>query len=62
MILEFCCIWNLSKWFDKVENGGAATLIVDATDDNLLETKMREEALRGIMEAIDNHPDVFKED
>lgn len=60
MLLEFCCIWNLSKWFDKVEGG--ATLIVDATDDNLLETKLREEALRGIMEAMDNHPDVFKED
>ena len=60
MLLEFCCIWNLSKRFDKVENG--ATLIVDNTDDNLLETKMREEALRGIMEAMDNHPDVFKEE
>ena len=37
-------------------------MIVDNTDDNLLETKMREEALRGIMEAMDNHPDVFKEE
>jgi len=25
------------------------------------ETKMREEALRGIMSAIENHPDVFDE-
>jgi len=61
MLLEFCCIWNLAKRFDKVEGGGA-TLIVDATDDNLLETKMWEEALWGIMEAIDHHPDVFKEE
>lgn len=61
MLLEFCCIRNIAKRFDKVENGGA-TLIVDNTDDNLLETKLREEALRGIMEAMDNHPDVFKEE
>jgi hypothetical protein len=63
LLFEICCIRNLKKRFEKVDGGaGKATLIEpDPTDDELMETKMREEALRGIMDAINSHPDVFDE-
>lgn len=63
LLSEICCIRNLKKRFEKIEGGGKATLISpEPTDDQLMETKMREDALRGIMEAINNHPDVFDEE
>jgi hypothetical protein len=59
-ILEFCCVRSLSKKYEELEQNSISSEKLDFEDDDL-DKKMRKDALKGIIKAMDHNPTMFDE-
>ena len=55
-LLEFFTLRKLKSSYDRVEENST---IKESENEEEIDRKMREDALKGIMEAMDNNPTIY---